>query len=302
MNKLIFVKYIIIVLFGVLISDIAISFVLETLMNKRYNEQIYSTYNLSADIAILGASRASHHYIPKVFEDSLHLKTRNLGIDGKNIFTQYIVLRSIVEHSQHKPKMVILELSAIDINDTPKWNTENLNILFPYFRSESYVRDLLKDVLPTGEFYSLIISGLYRHNSNILTYSKLLLQGFSIKNDGYIPLYREWNKPIKYEEEHGLSIHPKKVEYIEKFISLCKQEDIKLIFVVSPNYKLLPNQVWVKTVKAIALGNNIPFLYHEKDSLFHSHPEWFNEPFHLNDVGAHIYSDLIANEIRQLNN
>lgn len=270
-------------------------------MKNRYIDQIYSTYSSSSDMAVLGASRAAHHYVPRVLGDSLHLKVANYGIDGQNIYTHYILLKSLIENSQVKPQIVLLEVGAIDINDTPKWNTEKLNILFPYFYSEKYVRDFLKDVLSPGEYWSLKLFGLYRHNSNYLTYLRRLLTGFPAASDGYNPLYNEWSKPIQYEEEHGTTTDPQKIEYFKKFILLCKQENIQLIITVSPNYKLLPEQKWVGIVKQITSEENIHFLYHESDSLFLSHGEWFNEPFHLNDKGATIYSGIISRELKEIN-
>lgn len=295
-----FVKYIIIVLLGLIVCDKIISFCFESLMKNRYVDQINRTYASSADMAVLGASRAAHHYIPQVLGDSLNLEVTNFGIDGQNIFTHYIVLKSLTEHSKDKPKIVLLEVGAIDINDTPKWNTEKLNILFPYFHSEKYIREILKDLLSPGEYWSLKLFGLYRHNSNYVTYLHQLLTGFPAATDGYSPLYKEWSKPIQYEEEQGTTTNPQKIEYFKKFILLCKQENIQLIVAVSPNYKLLPDQKWVGIVKQITTEENVPFLYHESDSLFLSHSEWFNEPFHLNDKGATVYSGMISEELKEI--
>ena len=297
-----FVKYIIIVLLGLVVLDKIISFCFESLMKNRYIDQIYSTYSSSSDMAVLGASRAAHHYIPQVIGDSLHLKVVNYGIDGQNIYTHYIVLKSLIENSKSKPKIVLLEVGAIDINNTPKWNTEKLNLIYPYFSSEKYVREFLKDVLPYGEYLSLRMFGLYRHNSNYITYLHRLISGFPAVSDGYIPLYNSWNQPIKFEEEHGNEISNEKVDCLNKFISLCKKENIQLIITVSPNYKLLPDQKWMGVVKQITTKENIPFLYHESDSLFLSHSEWFNEPFHLNDNGAKIYTSIISGEIKNICN
>lgn len=268
-------------------------------MKDRYNNMIYSSLSATSDIAILGASRAAHHYIPSVFKDSLQMTATNYGIDGQNIFTHYVILNNILRNKQNKPRVVIWEISAIDINNTPRWNAEKLNILYPYYNSSLCVRTLLADVLDPKECFVLKMSGLYRHNSNFITYLYRMLTGFPHPSDGYRPLTKQWNKPIEFEEEHGSNYHPKKIEYLVKIISLCKKENIQLIITVSPNYKLLPDQKWVKKVKEVTGKEKIPFLYHEKDTLYQSHNEWFNEPFHLNDKGAHIYTEQICREIKE---
>ena len=299
MTKLRFLKYILIVTLSVALCDFIISFIIESRMKERYNNIIYSSLTTSSDIAILGASRAAHHYVPNVFKDSLQMTAINYGIDGQNMFTHYVILNNLLGKKQ-KPKMVVLEISAIDINDTPRWNTEKLNILYPYYNSNVCVRDLLSNVLDPKERIVLKFSGIYRHNSNYITYLYRMVAGFPKASDGYRPLTKQWTKPIEFEEEHGSSYHPKKVEYLEKISALCKKDNIKLVITVSPNYKILPDQKWVKKVKEIAEKEDIPFLYHEKDTLYQSHKEWFNEPFHLNDEGANIYTKQICGEIKSM--
>lgn len=295
-----FAKYIILVLLGFVLFDNLISFCFDSLMKNGYDNQIYRTYSSSAEVAVLGASRAYHHYIPTVIGDSLHLKVSNYGIDGQNIFTHYIVLKSLCEHAPRKPKIVLLELGAIAINNTPNWNTETLSILYPYYKSENYVKELLNDVLSPAEYIPLNVCGLYRHNSKVFSYLRKLVIGFPAETDGYIPLYNQWNQPLKYEEEPEGPIHTKKIEYLMKFISLCKQENIQLVFAVSPNFKQPSEQKWVEKIQQISADENIPFLYHESDTLFLTHREWFNDSYHLNDKGAHVYSSLISSDIKKI--
>lgn len=281
-----------------MVFDYCISLFFEVKMDNRYNEQIYSTYSAKTDVAIIGASRAAHHYVPSVIEDSLHMSATNYGIDGQNIFTHYIMLKSLLEHSQIKPMVVILEIGAIDVNNTPKWNTEKLNLIYPYYKSERFVKEMLVDVLDPKESAVLNLSGLYRHNSKYIGYLNRLINGFPQLSDGYRPLTKQWNKPIEFNEKHEDGYHLKKIKYIEKFITTCKQENIKVVIAVSPHYKLLPEEKWVKKVVEIAEDMGVPFLYHEKDTIYHKHKEWFNEPFHLNDEGAHFYTKQICHELK----
>lgn len=300
MKKLI--KYLLFVIVGLAICDFAISFVIEQLVKNRYNTTVYSTYNTQPDIAIFGASRASHHYVPSVLNDSLSMSAHNYGIDGHNIYTHYLLYEMLLENSPKKPQIVILELSAIDVNNTPKWNEEKLNAFYPYYYTVKSLRSLLADVLDSKELFAIKTFGLYRHNTSIPDYLKRLVTGFPEDvSDGYKPLYKTWKEPMKFEEEHGKTLDPKKISYIEKIIELSNNNGVMLIFAVSPNYKQLPRtQNWLEEVKRISANNNIPLLYHEKDSMFLSHREWFNEPFHLNDEGAHLYSGIIASEIKEL--
>lgn len=296
------IKYLLLVILGLGAIDLATTQVVEKLMKNRYDTTIYSTYSTHPEIAIFGASRAVHHYIPSIISDSLHLTAYNYGIDGQNIYMHYLLLKMLIENTPQKPKIVLLELSAIDVNNTVNYNEEKLNLLYPYFSTEKPVRDLLSDVMDPKEFYIVNYSGLYRHNSNYISYVKWMIKGFpNTYSDGYIPLTNRWNKPIEFEQEQGNSLYPKKIAYIYNFIELCGQEGIQLFFAVSPNYKILPErQGWLEEVKRISEEKKIPLLYHESDSLFLAHKEWFNEPFHLNDEGAQIYSKIICSELKSL--
>ena len=285
---------------SVVICDIGISYLYEALMMNRYTEQFYRTYTASSNIAIMGASRASHHYVPDIIKDRLSLTAINYGIDGHNIYTQYALLNSIVYHAPTKPEIVVLDVSSIDVYDSPKWNTEKLSILYPYYRSEGYVRNILCDLLEPTELLAVQCFGLYRHNSKYIQYTKYLITGFPDYFDGYKPLNGEWNKPIEDEEENLKVISNKKLEYFEKFIALCEKEKIKLIFAVSPNYVKFSSHEWANKVAAIAKENKIPLLYHENDTVYYTHPEWFNEPFHLNDKGARFYTEEFCDELKVL--
>ena len=42
----------------------------------------YINDEMRDDILIMGSSRASHHYVPKIIEDSLGMSCYNCGVDG----------------------------------------------------------------------------------------------------------------------------------------------------------------------------------------------------------------------------
>lgn len=293
-------KYLLIVIVGLLFFDFFISKAVEKIIKNRYDTTVCSTYNTQSDIAVFGASRAVHHYVPTILMDSLHMTAHNYGIDGQNIYTHYILLKLLLENTKSKPHIVILEVSAIDVNNVLKYNEEKLNIFYPYYKSEPVVKNVLDDVVNRQELWIVKTLGLYRHNSNFISYAKWILNGYPTgSSTGYIPLKNHWTAPIQYEGEQGSEVSSKKVEYIEKFINLCKNNGIKLFITVSPNYKQFPErQIWYEEIKRIALTNDIPLLYHEKDSFFLAHAEWFNEPFHLNDEGARIYTKIVSTEIK----
>ena len=67
----------------------------------------FSMDSTKANILIFGSSRATHHYVPEVFESSLKDSYYNTGRDGNGIFYQLAVLRSILK--RYNPKVIILD-------------------------------------------------------------------------------------------------------------------------------------------------------------------------------------------------
>lgn len=296
-----FFKYIICVLLGLGVVDVIFSYAMEIIVKHGYASNLSATYNAESDIAIIGASRAIHHYNPKILSDSLKCDVSVYGAGGQNIYYHNATLNSLLSHSNKKPSLIILELGAIDVNNTPKWNTEKLNSLFPYIYSEPYVRELLSDVLDKNELIALKLSGLYRNNSKILTYLKnVLVRKEEDGTNGYTPLKQVWNEPIKEEKEHGDHLDSMKLRYLVQFIETCKQDSLPLVFSVSPNYKKLSKEHWKEEIKRLSKIYDIPLIDNEQDTLFINHNELFNEPFHLNEKGANMYSIFFSNQLRSI--
>lgn len=276
---------------------------MEKFVTCGYDTTMASIYKEEPEIAIIGASRAHHHYVPQIISDSLNASCYNFGVDGENIFFQYALLNSFLSHSQHNPKLILLELSAIDVNNTPKWNTEKLTLLYPYFYSENSVKNLLKDVLDSKEYMLLKISGFYRHNSRFLTYFKNLIKKevtSEPKLNGYEPLKGEWKKELSFEKEQGDVIDSLKMKYVISFINLCKKRNISLVFAISPRYDIRTNEIWKGEIVNICNRYQIPLLDYEQDDYYKSHRDLFKEPIHLNDKGAKYYTKTIAHELKRM--
>lgn len=293
-------KYIKITLY--VIGILAVAFVIDRLIGMpienfllpKQNDKYMYAYRggKGEEIVILGASRASHHYIPKIIEDSLGVKCFNYGCDGQNIYNQYAVLNLILNHTEKKPRLVILELSSIDILNMTTWNTEKLSALHSYYSLD----DSLKNVVSLqGDetSYALESSKLYSFNSNIHNLIKPILgiNNNDVVNSGFVPLYRKWGKQIESKPEDDKEIDLSKITYLNKFIERCKNDSIKILFLNSPNYvNLEGGSKWKPVIEKIAGDNNITFIDFEQDPFFLKRPELFNEPFHLNVEGATLYT------------
>ena len=258
----------------------------------------------SEDIVILGASRAAHHYIPAQIEESLGKTCYNYGMDGRNIYNHYVIANYLLTNKINKPKLVILEAAYIDLEDTPGYNGEILNNLYTLYPKDNVVREIIdRENKYLG--YSLCWINCFRYNSVLLASLHTVIS--AREKDvlkGYQPLFSQWKKDRDVSNKQGKSISLSKEEYFVRLIKLCSDNGVKLIVYNSPDYAYdsTTPPLWIKRLSEICDDNNICFINHAHDSLFMSHKEWFNEPFHLNNTGAIEYSSTIIDEIKDVLN
>ena len=253
------------------------------------------------EIVVLGASRAAHHYVSSVFKDELGLNCFNYGMDGRNIYNQYVVSSTLLHNTSKKPKLFILETAYIDIEDSPGWNGEKLSNLCILYKNNESVREVIN-----RENYSkgvaLRLSNLYRYNSLLLAIAKSFVSSSSVikENAGYVPLFAKWSFDVEtLENNENPDYLPLKEEFYRKLLGQAKEADIPVVVFNSPDYRLFKYPAkWEDKVAKICKDYDVPFINHEHDSLFMAHKEWFNEPFHLNDEGARAYTSLVVNEIK----
>lgn len=118
-------------------------------------------------------------------------------------------------------------------------------------------------------------------------------------DNGYIPLPKPNFHPEKAGEAHkSQHIDELKLQYIQKFITLCKDNSIKLAFMVSPAYTIADVDLY-DTLKDIAKRNDVPFFDYHTSGLFLDYPEYFKDGGHLWHKGAELYSSIFAQDLKK---
>ena len=303
MNKYLkFTGYLLAVLILFAILDYSIGVILDRYLFLKDDPQLEYAYKggNGEDVVILGASRALHHYVPAVIENELNLSCYNYGMDGRNIFNQFVVASELIKDNRHKPSVAILEIASIDIEDTPGWNYEKLSNLNVLYKRNKIVQDLIDSDNPYKGF-ALRHSNLFRYNSLFLQLLKSVLLKNSTDADlkGYVPLHSVWDKDIEtIENDSTLVVQPEKELYLRALLTSYQEAGIKLVVYNSPDYRNFKYpRLWLDKVSEICREFSVPFYNHDHDTLFMAHREWFNEPFHLNDDGAIVYTHVVSEEI-----
>jgi len=149
-----------------------------------------------------------------------------------------------------------------------------------------------------------LLSKIYPFNSSML----ITLKGVTKKETaqeqsekGYLPVFKTWQKPVEFEPNSGHEPEDSiKIKYFEKFISDCRNAGIKLYLVNSPSYLKYTNRPEAfEIVKALAAKYDVKIFDFSTDSYFLANGNLFSDRTHLNDRGAHIFSEKLSSLIKE---
>jgi len=291
-------------LFIVALSDFFIGNLLRYFYFKQVAGEGYrTTYSIdstNADVLVFGSSRANHHYVPEIFEESLKMSFYNTGRDGNSILYNCAVFRAIVQ--RYNPKIVIFDIIPEEFySDVNSY--DRLSSLLPYYRNHPEIRNIVNMKSPYEKFK--LISCIYPFNSSLLTIGISNMElNKKRKSDrkGYIPLYNLMNdttlKSIKTLEG---TIDANKVNALYEIMEYCQKHKISSIVVQSPIFASVKSSNIIDTIKQIVDKNNSIFWNFSNDSCFLATSIYFQDQIHLNEKGAICFSKIVANRIKDNN-
>ena len=294
------VKLLLIVLI-ILVLDFTIG---KTLRYFYYKEQFGRQYRATfaidkckANVLIFGSSRAYHHYVPSIIEDSLKETCYNTGSPGQFLFYNYATLKAVLK--RYTPKLIILDVSASCLG-IEKSSYERLSFLLPYYKDHPEMRSIIELKSPYEKYK--LISSIYPFNSNLLMIAGGNTKYFKAKSvdfNGYKPLSRVMNKSIETIEEKPYALDSTKVKILNLFIKDCQDLKVKLYLAYSPAYiNYTKIDFSIITAKQIALKSNVHFFDFSNDTTFTKHPELFDDFDHLNEKGSQLFTKIIISKIK----
>lgn len=242
------------------------------------------------DVLVFGSSRAKHHYVPDIIEDSLGMTCYNTGEDGNGIILCYGFLKMIMQH--YSPKLIIYDVTGFDMYEDD--NMKYLDLMKPYYH-EPGVDSIFWVVNPKTRY--IMSSNLYRYNTTCLRVFGNYIHPMTNYPKGYSALC----KTIDYEPEIINNIlkpvDTVKICYFEEFIRLSKKNDIGLICCVSPSYKAPSDDEYYNSLKQLCKQYDIPFLYYGAYSDISFEKQYFQDRTHMNDTGARKYTACLMHWI-----
>lgn len=267
---------------------------------KQRNYNYRTTYAIDstrASLLIFGSSRATHHYRPDVFEKSLGVTYYNTGRDGEFILYNYAVLKAVLK--RYSPKIIILDFSPGEFAKTTD-NYDRLSSLLPFYKSHPEMRSIIE---LRSKFEKVkLISYIYPYNSallNILSQNATLPTEKKEDIQGYLPLTKMWSDSIKVDNTATkYKVDSITVNTYESFIRDCKNSNVQLYVVCSPFFiKRSHIDYSVQLANQIAKKYDVQFFNYVTDTNFINHATLFEDPAHLNNDGAKLFSITVSDRI-----
>ncbi len=249
---------------------------------------------------VFGSSRANHHYVPAVFQDSLKLPFYNAGVDGQFILFEGALVRCVL--SRYSPKYVVLDFNADEFVYSER-SYDMLADLLPYYPEHYNELNSIIDLKSKYEKVKLL-SKMYPFNSVVLTIMMGNLESNKKRKEddrGYVPLTGRIDYNVKPSVIKEGNIDSNKINAFKDLISRCKNSGVKVFVVVSPYFEAV-EQSSINLGSQIANEMNVPFWDYSNDTSFIRRKELFKDVIHLNDSGAIIFSQKVVQRINESEN
>ena len=255
----------------------------------------YSINTTTAEFLILGSSRATHHYVPEVFEAKTGMSFYNTGRQGTGIFHQLAVLTAIL--NRYKPEVIILDYAGdFRLGDN---SYDRLSSLLPYYREHEELHQIIELKSPYEKIK--LLSEIYPFSSRVQQIIRGNMESNKIKESddkGYVALHGSWKADLDTVDNYPrFGLDSLKIDAFRLLIHKAKEAGSKVFIIRSP--------VFIKTTwnddAEICLeqskAEDIKFWDFSQDTLFLNHKNLFMDTGHLNHEGALIFSKIISDSI-----
>ncbi|PLX09014.1 MAG: hypothetical protein C0596_04235 [Marinilabiliales bacterium] len=269
---------------------------------------IYSG-QIDADIAIYGSSRSWVHISPEILEDSLNMSAYNFGIDALNFKFQYFRHQQLLKYNK-KPKMIIVSGDIFSFEKEEEFYNHEQILPYMLWNKDYYKNRKIFNGYNTLDFIIPLIryTGKTQELIHAFKLSANIKNPHPMRIKGYMGMQRTWNSDLeKAKKEHGslkIKIDQDLLNLFDKFLIECKNNDIEVILVYSPEY--IEGQTFIENRDEImnlwegfSEKHNILYLDYTQDSMCYNRDYFYNAT-HLNKNGSEIFSAKLAEDIKTL--
>ena len=261
----------------------------------------FTVEKVDADVVVIGSSKASHHYVPQMLEDSLGMTAYNCGQDGCFFLYQNCIINMILD--RYTPKMILWDIQPGSfVGEGHSNEYQNIRYLSPYYPANTWAESYINSESPKMRYR--MMSRMFAYNSKALNYVFPLVTHSSATKNGYIPLATEgylYPDMSKQTEKEGV-VNRSYLDLLYKTMKRCREKGVELRMYISPEFsqKSALTTAAAEEIGSVAMNNNVSFTNAHSDECFMQDATLFKDASHLNDKGARMFTEKVICKI--LNN
>ncbi len=256
----------------------------------------YTMWKVNTDAVIIGASEASHSYVPEILEQELGISFYNCGLDGMRFYYQNAMIHGILD--RYSPRLIIWSITPDFLSVPTKNDMDRLSRLNPFYKTNDFCNKILLNK-SKYEFIKLLCQQ-YVFNSRLLPYLfKIYSEDYDFKKGAFVPLYGELEEGVNTHYEWNKEFDQSLEIILYETLERCKKQGVKVLFVFTPMYRDekhddLDSYIHLKWICDDLNIGIIEHLYHNEDLM---KKELFRDPAHFNEKGAILFSKTISKDI-----
>lgn len=272
------------------------------------DNEIRKSLSGKLDTLIIGSSHALRAFKPNVINDKLGWNSYNMASPLMSMYGRYTLLRKEVERNPIKNVIIEVSYNAMTIDRTSLGLEGDIYVLGRLDNFKERINFITNDF--NKDDYSKIFSDTLQRSANswkhmILGYNKETL----VNQYGYLPVPKndlsfsfEVAKKINNSKYYTTEFLKENLNYLDKIMILCKENNIKVIMVVTPISDLsileyVNHEEIFSQYIDLAKKYNIEYYDFNLDKKrLELYPEdlAFYDYTHLSDDGAEVFSNRFA--------
>lgn len=259
-------------------------------------EDIFNS-RITADMVVLGSSRAYAHYNPEIFDSILNTDFYNLGLNGKLIDLDIFRYHQYKKCNNRQPQYILWDIMPFSFDFSEGYGDEQ-------FMAYIWNNDIWKEIHNSRHditwFDRLVPLLRYWRKNMIHTYPNAVMQVYKGYRKEYTPFDSEELNQIR-DNSLKCNYNRKAIHLFESTLEEMKKDGSEIILLFSPLYykgqqKYCELNTFIDTVSNIASRHNCLFLNH-LPSTINEDSTLFKNATHLNSIGADMFSARLANDL-----
>lgn len=264
---------------------------------------------VKSDIVVLGSSRAVYHIDPFILSDSLKSSAYNLGMDGQMFEFQYCRFKVFMKHNP-PPKVILQVVECSTLNKAE--GIYDYQQFLP-FLDDTTLSNTLKQFKGIDRNDYFVPMSRYAGEFKLINHSMKMLFSDDNKNpnrrNGFEGQYRTWNNDFtnvrkKYKKRVMYKVDMGVVKQFEEYLQFCKQKNIKVIMVYTPEYIegqriIVGRENFIALYERLSDKYDVPFLNYSGSELSYNRDMFYNA-LHLNIQGAQAFSCQLSADLKKI--